>query len=139
MQTNGVIYRKIEVIEETLRKLRELGDVTTEKLNGDFFLNKGIERAIQICVEAVVDIAHRIVSLENRPPCSTAGKALEAIDALGVIASASAYKPMVQFRNIVVHRYETVDNEIIIRILNRHLDDFERFMDEVRDYAQSES
>ena len=52
---------------------------------------------------------------------------------------ASEYKPMVQFRNIVVHRYETVDSEIVIGILKRHLDDFEKFVSEVRGYAQSES
>ena len=36
MKFNGVIFRKIEVIEETLRKLRELGDITTETLSNDF-------------------------------------------------------------------------------------------------------
>ena len=136
MKVNGVVLRKIEIIEETLRKLRELDGITIAKLEDDFFLKKGIERALQICVEAMVDIAHRIISLEMHSPCSTASKALDAIESLGVIASALAYKPMVQFRNIVVHRYENVDNEIIAGILKKHLGDFEQFIDEVLCYAE---
>lgn len=135
MKFNGVISRKIEIIEETLFKLRELNDVTIAKLNDDFFLKKGVERSLQICVEAVIDIAHRFVSLNNRHPCSTSYRALESLESIGVITSASVYKPMVQFRNIVVHRYEIVDNEIISGILKKHLDDFDRFIDEVCTYA----
>ncbi len=139
MKANGVIVRKIEIISETVGKLRELGPVTVPQLEGDFFLKKGVERALQICVEAVIDIAHRIVSLEGRSPCSTAGKALEAIENTGAIASARAYRPMVQFRNIVVHRYEIVDNEVLVGILSKHLGDFDRFMGEIQDYAARES
>ncbi len=139
MQVNGVILRKLEIIDETVRKLRELGDVTSARLEADFFLKKGIERALQICVEAVTDVAHRLVALEGRPPSSTAGKALDAIASMGAIVSAAAYRPMVQFRNIVVHRYEIVDNEILLGILRCHLDDFQRFMDEIRGYVARQS
>ena len=136
MEAKGIVFRKMEVIEETLRELRGLDKVTAARLEEDFFLKKGIERALQVCVEAVIDTAHRIVSLADKPPCSTAGKALDAIESLGVIDKASSYTPMVQFRNIVVHRYGSVDNEIIVGILDRHLDDFDRFMNEVRRHAQ---
>jgi hypothetical protein len=38
---------------------------------------------------------------------------------------------MVQFRNFVVHRYERIDTEILVEIVNNRLDDFEKFRDEV--------
>jgi len=139
MKINGIVLRKIEIIQETLRELRDLDSITTVKLEQDFFLKKGIERALQVCVEAVIDIAHRIISLESSSPCTTAGKALEAIESLGVIATASVYKPMVQFRNIVVHRYENVDNEIIVGVLKRNLNDFDKYISEVQRYAKSKS
>ena len=136
MKNNGVILAKIEIIEETLRELRKLEELTAARLENNFFLKRGVERSLQLCVDAVVDIAHRIVSLEDRPPCSTAGKALEAIQSLGVIADVSAYRQMVQFRKIVVHQYESVDNEVLVGIIEGHLGDFDRFMDEVRRYVQ---
>lgn len=139
MKINGVVLRNLESMADTLRHLRTLGEVTSHQLQEDFFLKKGIERALQVCVEAVIDVAHRIISLEGHPPCSTAGKALETLAALGVIKSAEAYKPMVQFRNIAVHRHETVDDNVLVNILRGHLDDFDEFMQEVRRYAASQS
>jgi uncharacterized protein YutE (UPF0331/DUF86 family) len=139
MKVNGVVLRKIEIIRETVAKLRELDDLTTTRLEQDLFLKKGVERALQVCVEAVIDIAHRIISLESGIPASTAAKALEGIKTLGAISSIDTYKPMVQFRNIVVHRYETVDNEVLIGICQRHLGDFDRYTEEVMNYARSQS
>jgi uncharacterized protein YutE (UPF0331/DUF86 family) len=138
MTINGVVLRKLEIIDETVSKLRGLGSVTTAKLESDFFLKKGVERALQVCVEAVIDVSHRIISLQAHPPCSTASKALEAIAAIGVLKTADAYKPMVQFRNVVVHRYEEIDNSVLIGILEHHLIDFDQFNAEVRNYAKSQ-
>jgi uncharacterized protein YutE (UPF0331/DUF86 family) len=139
MKINGVVTRKIEIIAETLRELHQLENVSTALLDSDFFLRKGVERSLQICVEAMIDIAHRIISLESQPPCSTAGKALEAIEALGAIDNASSYKPMVQFRNVVVHRYENIDTDIIVGILKRNLNDFDRYISEILKYVTGQS
>jgi uncharacterized protein YutE (UPF0331/DUF86 family) len=38
-----------------------------------------------------------------------------------------------QARNILVHGYDKVDDEVVYAILKRHLSDFERFLAEVRD------
>ena len=44
---------------------------------------------------------------------------------------------MVQFRNFVVHRYERIDVEILVDIVNNKLAAFESFCDEVlRFYKQ---
>lgn len=44
---------------------------------------------------------------------------------------------MIQFRNFIVHRYEQVDIEILVEIVNRRLSDFERFRNEVLAYVQA--
>ena len=85
-------------------------------------------------MEAVIDVAHRVLSLHDQPPASTAGKALDALQSLGAIQDASSYKRMVQFRNLVVHRYETVDNAVLVEILERYLDDFARFLQEIQSF-----
>ena len=38
---------------------------------------------------------------------------------------------MVKFRNVVVHDYDRVDEEIVIGILRKNLDDFIRFKDAI--------
>ena len=131
MVKNGVVASKIAAIQETLRELRALPQLSVEALEKDFFLRRGIERSLQICVEAVIDIAHRVVSLMDEPPSASGGKALETLEARGIIESADLYRRMVQFRNIVVHHYETIDLDIVLDILQNHLGDLESFIDEI--------
>ena len=116
---------------DEVARLRGLGEVTVARLDGDHFLKHGVERALQICVEVVIDVAQRILSLEGRPPAPTAFDALSGLEAMGVIASAERYRTMVQFRNFIVHRYERVDSVVLVDILSHHLDDLTAFRDEV--------
>jgi uncharacterized protein YutE (UPF0331/DUF86 family) len=131
MKYNGVILKKFSILDDEVARLRELGILTTAVLDRDHFLKHGIERSLQICVEIVVDVAQRILSLEGRLPSPTAFDALSGLEAMGVIASAEVYRSMIQFRNFVVHRYERVDSGILITIISEHLDDLTAFRNEV--------
>ncbi len=131
MKYNGVILKKFAVLDDEIARLRALGEVTTVRLDADHFLKHGIERSLQICVEVVVDVAQRILSLEGRPPAPTAFDALAGLEAMGIVAAAERYRPMIQFRNFVVHRYERVDSSVLVDILRRRLDDLIAFRDEV--------
>jgi uncharacterized protein YutE (UPF0331/DUF86 family) len=131
MQYNGVILKKFAVMDDEIARLRGLGDITAARLDEDHFLKHGIERALQICVEVVVDVAQRILSLEGRSPAPTAFDALQALEAMGILASAKQYRTMIQFRNFVVHRYEKVDAAVLVDILRHHLDDLVAFRKEV--------
>ena len=131
MKYNGVILKKFAVMDDEVARLRQLGDITVARLDGDHFLKHGIERSLQICVEIVIDVAQRILSLEGRQPAPTAFDALKGLEAMGIITSADRYRPMVQFRIFVVHRYERVDSSVLVNILRQHLDDLSAFRDEV--------
>jgi len=131
MKYDGVILKKFAVMDDEIARLRALHGITTARLDSDHFLKHGIERALQICVEVVVDVAQRILSLEGRPPSPTAFDALNSLQAMGIIASAERYRPMIQFRNYIVHRYERVDSSVLVDILSRHLEDLTAFRDEV--------
>lgn len=131
MKYNGVILKKFTIMEDEISRLRALGDVSAARLDHDHFLKHGIERALQICVEVVVDVAQRILSLEGRQPAATAFDALLSLEAMGVLGSAERYRPMIQFRNFVVHRYERVDSAVLATVLSHHLDDLIAFRQEV--------
>lgn len=131
MKYNGVILKKFAVMDDEIVRLKALGRLNTQKLDNDHFLKHGIERALQICVEVVVDVAQRILSIEGRQPAPTAFDALGSLEALGILKSAERYRPMIQFRNFVVHRYERVDSAVLVEILECHLDDLTSFRNEV--------
>jgi len=132
MKYNGVVQRKLERIAENTRKLRSLLPVACEQLQSDFFLQKGIERTLQVSVEAMIDVANRIGSLEGQPPASESYQSLCTLKELGVIESADRYRDMIRFRNFVVHRYENIDAKILVAILTNHLGDFDHFNKEIQ-------
>ena len=134
MRFNGVISRKIATIQDRLIKLKSLRPVKTKQLKDDYFLKSAIERTLQVCVEAVIDIASRINSLQDYSPTTESYDTIKRLEDLKIIKNAEKYKNMIKFRNFIVHRYESVDNEELVNICNNHLQDFEDFIKEIENY-----
>ena len=131
MKYNGIISRKIDTIEERLIKLRSLLPLKTKQLSNDYFLKNGVERTLQVCVEAMIDIANRINSIKGLSPLTTSFNSVQRLEDLKIIKKADKYVPMVKFRNLVVHRYESIDTEELVNICNNYLSDFEDFIKEI--------
>lgn len=132
MRANGVIQRKFAVMDEQLLQLaRRLEGVSRETFAGDWGLRAMTERALQVCVEIVIDVAERLLALKGAGPAATGVECIEKLAALGVIRSPAPYAEMIRFRNLLVHQYETVDPLILHAIATTRLEDFRRFRDEI--------
>jgi uncharacterized protein YutE (UPF0331/DUF86 family) len=46
----------------------------------------------------------------------------------------SCYEKIASFRNLIVHYYERMDNEIVYGIFKRNLCDFEQFVQEISQF-----
>ena len=134
MRYNGIISKKIKIVQDRLIKLKALQPLETKQLKEDYFLKSGIERTLQVCIEAMLDISNRINSLEGYSPITESFESIKRLEELKVIKDAEKYRNMVKFRNFIVHRYEAVDNEELVNICNKHLSDFESFIDEIENY-----
>lgn len=132
---NGVIFSKLQALDEVITELRSLGLVTGVVLAGDWRTRRAVERDLQVLVEVVIDVCQRLLSLAGQVPAATSGEALERCIALGVLSDYPPYRQMVQFRNFLVHRYERVDAVVLADVVGNRLGDFERFRDEVTAYA----
>ena len=132
---NGVITGKLRNLRVRLDELQSLVPVTKERLQ-DWIVLRAIERDLQVCVEVLIDVCQRLASLAGRPPSSTAREAVEACVTLGALSSSEPYRDMIGFRNLIVHRYETVDESVLLRLVNEHLSDFEKFIQEIMDYVE---
>ena len=136
MKVNGGISGKLKNLDTVLSRLRSLGAVNEQQLE-DWVLHSAIERNLQVAVEIVIDICHRLNSLSGRSPAASARDAVEGCVKLGVLSSTDTLSHMIGFRNLVVHRYEHVETQILIDIVNNHLDDFDDFRAKVLDYVSS--
>ena len=93
----------------------------------------GIERGIQICIECVIDIGNILISVTDNDKPSTYRETMITLSHIDVIPKKFSEKlsKMVGFRNILVHDYTKIDEDMIIYILKNELDDFVKYMDYV--------
>ena len=131
---NGIVTKKLAVLEQRLAELRGWPLGSPGEFAASSFARSAVERALQVCVEVVIDIAERILAVEGRTPGETSFDNLLALQSLGGVASAAKYRPMLQFRNFVVHRYEYVDSEILYDIAKNKLGDFEEYIGEIKQF-----
>jgi len=89
------------------------------------------ERALQVAVEIMIDVAERIIAFEKSGPIDSAAEAMRALEALAVIQSAQTYVDMTRFRNMIVHQYEELDPVILFELATRRLNDFRKFRHEI--------
>ena len=134
--TSGIIIRKLQLLDETLGELGLLGKVTAAELADRWQTRRAVERDLQVLVEIIIDVCQRIISLAGQTPAGSGAEAVQRCIRIGALSPNDAYRKMVQFRNVVVHRYENVDVEILAEIVNNRLGDFTTFRDEVLAYAK---
>jgi len=131
---NGVINRKLKLLETKLLELRSWEIGTFYDFQSNTMMRYAAERILQICVEIVIDIGMRIVAIEKQLVAENASDMLSFLEKAGIIPDKHPFHKMVKFRNLVVHRYEYVDAEILYGIIKKNLSDFEHFADLIKKY-----
>jgi uncharacterized protein YutE (UPF0331/DUF86 family) len=133
---NGVIAQKLQSLDQVLAELRSLGQVDVAQLRDDWRTRRAVERDLQVLVEIVVDVCQRLVLLAGQAPAATSVDAIERCIQLGALSDNDAYRNMVRFRNLLVHRYEHIDLNILVTLVNRRLADFDQFRNEILAYVR---
>lgn len=87
-------------------------------------------------IEACIDVAQHICSAEGWGPPADNGDALRLLGAHDVLAAdlADAMRQAVGFRNVLVHEYVAVDDEIVTDRLN-HLEELRSFVSAITDFV----
>ena len=132
MKYNGIIENKLRIIEEKVETIMNWKIKSLQDLESDSMLHMAVERALQVSIEAMIDVAERILALINIPPQNSSAMSLNKLQELDILADASDYTDMIRFRTFIVHRYENIDLEIVFSILSSKLGLFRKFVDEIR-------
>jgi len=134
MKYNGVVQRKLALLNTQLIRLEaSLRELSFADFSESWEKRTLTERAMQVSVEIIIDVAERIISLEGKGPVSSASEAIECLVSMGVLASTEPYVGMVRFRNLIVHQYEEIDPSILYMLSTRKISDFRKFIDEISD------
>ncbi|KOR25692.1 DUF86 domain-containing protein [Clostridium sp. L74] len=129
---NDVLYNKKSIIERCLIRIKEVYDNNPENLK-DYTKQDSIILNIQRAVEACIDISMYIVSKEKLGIPQNSRDAFEVMNHNGLISDdlLKEIKGMIGFRNIAVHNYQKLNLNVIQKVIEEHLGDFEEFLYEV--------
>lgn len=129
MEHERVISR-IGIIEEKLSNMRNwLPDSIDEYLNNKK-TQAAIEREIQIIIQSMIDICIQLVVILNKGPPSSEIGAIENLE--DTLKNIEIIKELKQFRNILVHVYGKINQELVYNHSKQMLKDVPQIIDEFR-------
>lgn len=134
------IETKIQFIKKNLSFLQGLTDYSESEFVKDMRNFYSAVHALQISIEAMLDVFTHIVARLHLGAPSNDHETLQVARDQGLINAEQYQKffDMNKFRNKVVHGYLDVDAKKIYKMLHHDLGDFQLFFDAVRRVVERE-
>ena len=133
-----IIRNKMTQIIEIMDSIDEYIPVDEESFIDLGIIRDGIYKRIEYAIENVFDICSILnADLKLGIPEDESNIVGNIVDE-GVLSEGwtSKLREMKAFRNILVHRYGSIDDKISFRILKDHISDFSDFVHEIDDYLE---
>ncbi len=132
MENEAVLINKYESIERCIRRINEEYDNNSENL-ADYRKMDAIVLNLQRACEMATDVAMYIVSTRKLGIPQTKKEAFEKLNENGLISDdmCAKMKGMIGFRNIAIHEYKEIDEEILKDVIENHLVDIKEFVREM--------
>jgi len=120
---------QFRLIEEYLRRARGIADRTREEYLRDPNLVDASVRQVTV-LETCHNVAKHLISRFGWQPPETKAEAFEILHEHGVVTEAlrDAFRSAARFRNLVTYQTAVIQDEVVFRILQEHLSDFEAFL-----------
>ena len=136
LEWNG-IERRLERLNECLLKLEPLKTKTSDEFSSDPYLKDIVERNLEVAAQACIDIANRIISMEQLKKPLDAYGSIEMLGKVGILPQTLADKlsPIAGFRNILVHEYLEIDWNEVLKNLQR-IGDLYDFMGHIKTWLR---
>jgi uncharacterized protein YutE (UPF0331/DUF86 family) len=136
-----VVQRRLADVRDALTHLEELGPLTARELADDWRLQAVVERVLTVMVEAAVKCnGHVVTSTLGRAPADYRSSFLDVADA-GAIEQALAERlaPSAGLRNVLVHGYDEVDHEQLVRGAELALEHYPAYVRAVAEFTRARS
>ena len=128
--TNSDIADKAAFVREALEELGSIPQGTLDEFLSD---RRNLPTALhwmQTAIQALIDIGLIVISARGLAAPRTSTDVLERLESSDLLPAGSAarFRPVVGFRNRVVHLYDRIDSEIVYRVLTEDRDDLAELM-----------
>jgi uncharacterized protein YutE (UPF0331/DUF86 family) len=123
-------------IRRYVADLRDLGKITEPEFVGNRERQYAVLHALQLAIEASVEIATHICAADSLGTPSSYPEAFDLIEKAAIVDAALGddLRRLARFRNRIVHFYGEIDLRLVYQLLQTRIGDFDRYLAAVERY-----
>jgi len=134
--------RTLSKLDEMIKYVEELQSMLPdqEEYQQDLIKRRACEKTIEVAIDSLIDVSAMIVSAQQFGLPENEENIFDMLIQKKVLSSkfGEKLKDMKGFRNILVHRYGHVDDEIVYHNLSSCINDFYEFENDIKLYLQKQ-
>lgn len=129
------LLAKIDELDGYLKEIQEISPENFEEYK-KIEKRRACERLLQVSIESMIDICAIIVSGLRLGLPAEEDDLFDKLEQAGIISPlmAANLKKMRGFRNILVHEYGRINDELVYNMLKTQMNDFDEFKKEILNY-----
>ena len=134
--------RILSKLDEMIKYVEELRSMLPEKeeYHRNLIKRRACEKTVEVAIESLIDVSAMIVSAQKFGLPANEENIFDILIEKKILSKelGEKLKDMKGFRNILIHRYAYVDDEIVYQNLSSYLDDFYEFENSIESYLQKQ-
>jgi uncharacterized protein YutE (UPF0331/DUF86 family) len=129
----------LKLLSEYSNDLRQWQAVDLETYLENKLIRRAVERTLHLAVQVCLDIGQHLIAQRGFRMPEDNKDVFVVLGDEGVISEDLLPRlvTMAQFRNLIVHDYARIDNQVVFGILKRRLGDLDAFAQAIVRYLQS--
>jgi len=138
MSDSDRICAKLDKLYAYYAELKNISTISLEEYNHNVLYRRAIERTMQLIVECATDINNMLLKMHGQKGSTDYFNSFIDIAELNIIPTDFALKiaPSTGLRNILVHEYEDINDEIVYRSIGTCLQYYLEYMDLINQYLK---
>lgn len=135
MSDRAVIEGKFRNLERYLGAIRTATNCTRDAFLADSTRIGATRYYLQVAIECCLDVGNHIIAEDGLRQPKDYRDIFKVLNEMGIVSNKllPTLQQMVGLRNLLVHDYETIDDERIFVIATADSGDFDRFVKEILD------
>ncbi len=133
------ILVKLDEMNQYIEDLEMMVPDTFEEYDSDLIIKRASERTIEAAIETLIKVSAMIISAERMGLPQSEETIFDILEQKKVIDPVLCLKvkKMKGFRNLLIHRYDNIKDDLVYGFLVDRLNDFYEFEKTIRSYLSS--
>ena len=137
---NDIVWNKKESIERCIRQIRNYYAMSSDlPFNQDYLKQDAIAINMQRACEQAIDLSNYVIKVRKMGLPKDSRESFSLLAENGIIPNDLAVKlgKMIGFRNTLVHKYQKLDIQLMVNVIENHLVDLIDFTNYINDSFES--